>query len=146
MRPLHCNKCQEPVTWCSDVISQKKRGLFALCFKYSVTKFHSVADPLVGQPSMNKGLWVLAGLLVFIVLEKIFSSMPGNVDIQNTSSNLNVKQEKKYILNNNVKGHVSGYANGHCANQRTASNTRDNKSPIGPKKCASKKVHICNFV
>jgi len=97
-------------------------------------------DPLVGQPSMNKGLWVLAGLLMFIILEKIFTSLQGNMDIQNTSSNLNVKQEKKYILNNNIKGLVSGYANGQCANVRTASNTPDKKSPIGPKKCASKKV------
>lgn len=93
-------------------------------------------DPLVGQPSMNKGLWVLAGLLVFIILEKIFTSLPGNMDIQNTSSNLNVKQEKKYVLNNNVKG----YANGQFTNVRTASNTRDKKSPISPKKCATKKV------
>ncbi|GFG35943.1 hypothetical protein Cfor_02914 [Coptotermes formosanus] len=103
-------------------------------------------DPLVGQPSMNKGLWVLAGLLVFIVLEKVFTSMPGNVDIQNTSSNVNVKQEKKYILNNNVNGHVSGYANGHCANRRATSNTHDKKSSIGPNKCAPKKVHTCTVV
>jgi hypothetical protein len=68
------------------------------------------------------------------------------MDIQNTSSNLNVKQEKKYILNNNVKGVVSGYANGQCANVRTASNTPDKKSPIGPKKCESIKVHICTVV
>jgi hypothetical protein len=125
----------------------RKRGaVFALCCKYSVTKIHSVADTLVGQPSMNKGLWVLAGLLVFIILEKIFTSMPGNLDIQNTSSNLNVKEEKKYVLNNNVKGLVSGYANGQCTNIRTASNTRDKKSPIGPKKCATKKVHVCTVV
>ena len=95
---------------------------------------------------MNKGLWVLAGLLVFIILEKIFTSMQGNVDIQKTSSNLNVKQEKKYILNNNVKGLVSGYANGQCANIRTTSNTCDKKSPIAPKKSATKKVHICTVV
>lgn len=119
---------------------------FAMCFKYLVTKIHSVADPLVGQPSVNKGLWVLAGLLVFIILEKIFTSLPGNVDIQNTSSNLNVKQEKKYILNNNVKGLVSGYANGQYTNIRTASITRDKKSPTGPKKSATKKVHICTVV
>ena len=117
-----------------------------MCFKYSVTKLHFVADPLVGQPSMNKGLWVLAGLLVFIVLEKIFTSLPGNMDVQNTTSNVNVEQEKKYILNNNVKGLVSGYANGHCANIRTALNTHDNKSPIGPKKCTTKKVHMCTVV
>lgn len=91
---------------------------------------------------MNKGLWVLAGLLVFIILEKIFTSLPGNMDIQNTSSNLNVKQEKKYVLNNNVKG----YANGQFTNVRTASNTRDKKSPISPKKCATKKVHIRTVV
>ena len=91
---------------------------------------------------MNKGLWVLAGLLVFIVLEKFFTSIAGNVDIQNTSSNLNVKQEKKYMLNNNVKGHVSGYANGHCANKRT----HNKKSSIGSKKSASKKVHRCSVV
>jgi hypothetical protein len=95
---------------------------------------------------MNKGLWVLAGLLVFIILEKIFTSLPGTVDIQNTSSNLNAKQEKKYILNNNVKGLASGYANGQCTNIMTASNTRDKKSPIGPKKCATKKVPICTVV
>lgn len=93
-------------------------------------------DPLVGQPSVNKGLWVLAGLLVFIVLEKFFTSIAGNMDIQNTSSNLNVKQEKKYMLNNNVKGHVSGYTNGHCANKRT----HNKKSSVGSKKSASKKV------
>jgi len=121
----------------------RKRGaFFEMCFKYSVTKIHSVADPLVGQPSKNKGLWVLAGLLVFIILEKIFTSMPGNVDIQNTSSNLNVKQEKKYILNNNVKG----YANGQCTNVRAVSDTHDKKSPTGPKKCATKKVHKCTVV
>jgi hypothetical protein len=120
------------------MLYSRKRGMFLhWCFKYSVTKFNSVADPLVGQPSMNKGLWVLAGLLVFIVLEKIFSSLLGNVDIQSTSSNLNVEQEKKYILNNNVKGHVSGYANGHCANQKAASNTGDNKSAIKVHKCTS---------
>jgi hypothetical protein len=125
----------------------RKRGaFFATSLKYSVTKIHSVADPLVGQPSMNKGLWVLAGLLVFIILEKLFTSMPGNMDIQNTNSNLNVKQEKKYILNNNVKGLVSGYANGQCTSTRTASNTHDKKSPIGPKKCATKKVHTCTVV
>jgi hypothetical protein len=125
---------------------RERQTLFAFYFALSVTKFHAVADPLVGQPSMNKGLWVLAGLLVFIVLEKVFTSMPGNVDIQNTSSNVNVKQEKKYILNNNVNGHVSGYANGHCANRRATSNTHDKKSSIGPNKCAPKKVHTCTVV
>ena len=89
---------------------------------------------------MKKGLWVLAGLLIFIVLEKIFTSMPGNVDTENTSSNLNVKQEKKYILNNNVKEIANGYANGNCANVRTTPNTHDEKTLIAPDKCAPKKV------
>jgi len=129
------------------VLYPRKRGaFFAMCFKYSVTKIHSVADQVAGQPSMNKGLWVLAGLLVFIILEKVFTSLPGNMGIPNTSSNLDFKQEKKYILNNNVKGLVSGYTNGQCTNIRTASITHDKKSPTGPKKGATKKVHICIVV
>jgi hypothetical protein len=100
-----------------------------------------VADPLIGHPSMNKGLWVLAGLLIFIVLEKVFTSVPGNMDIQKTTSDLNVKQENRYILNNNVKELVSGYANGHCDNVKKASSTHEKLSFITPVKSTSKKVH-----
>jgi hypothetical protein len=94
---------------------------------------------------MNKGLWVLAGLLIFIVLEKVFTSVPGNMDIQKTISDVNVRQENRYVLNNNVKELVNGYANGHCASVKTTSNTREKRSPITPVKSTSKKVNtsIC---
>jgi hypothetical protein len=89
---------------------------------------------------MNKGLWVLAGLLIFIVLEKVFTSVPGNMDIQNTISDLNVKQENQYILNNNVKDLVNGYANGHCASVKATSNIHEKGLLITPIKSTSKKV------
>lgn len=90
---------------------------------------------------MNKGLWVLAGLLIFIVLEKVFTSVPGNVDIQKTISDINVRQENGYVLNNNVKELVNGYANGHCASVRTTSNTHEKMSLITPLKSTSRKVN-----
>jgi hypothetical protein len=90
---------------------------------------------------MNKGLWVLAGLLIFIVLEKVFTSVPGNMDIQKTISDLNIRQENGYVLNNNVKELVNGYANGHCASVKTTSNTHEKRSLITPVKLTSKKVN-----
>jgi hypothetical protein len=90
---------------------------------------------------MNKGLWVLAGLLIFIVLEKVFASLPGNVDIQKTILDINVRQENGFVLNNNVKELVNGYANGHCASVKTTSNTREKMSLITPLKSTSRKVN-----
>jgi hypothetical protein len=89
---------------------------------------------------MNKGLWVLAGLLIFIILEKVFTSMPGNMDIQKITSDLNVKQENMYVVNNNVKELVNGYANGHCTNLKTSS-THEKESLLTPVKSTSIKVN-----
>lgn len=100
----------------------------------------TLVDPLISHPSMNKGLWVLAGLLIFIVLEKVFTSVPGNVDIQKAITDINIRQENGYILNNNVKELVNGYANGHCASVRTTSNTHEKMSLITPLKSTSRKV------
>lgn len=90
---------------------------------------------------MNKGLWVLAGLLIFVVLEKVFTCVPGNVDNQMTTVNMNVKQEDLYVTNNNVKELVSGYANGHCTNFMTSSNTHEKKSHLTPVRSTPKKVY-----
>lgn len=71
-------------------------------------------DPVTGHPSMNKGLWVLAGLLIFIILEKVFTSIPVNKEFDKTNAGLHAKQDNSCTLNNNVKGLTNGYANGHC--------------------------------
>jgi hypothetical protein len=101
-----------------------------------------VADPLIAHPPMNKGLWVLAGLLIFIVLEKVFTSVPANKDIQKTISDINVRQEDGCILNNNVQELVNGYANGHCESVKTTSSTHEKRPLITPVNLASKKVNI----
>jgi hypothetical protein len=95
---------------------------------------------------MNKGLWVLAGLLIFIVLEKVFTSVPGNMDIQKTISDINTRQENGYILNNNVKELVSGYSNGHCASVKTTSSAHEKRPLITPVSSTPRKVnsYVCS--
>jgi hypothetical protein len=90
---------------------------------------------------MNKGLWVLAGLLIFIVLEKVFTSVPGSKDIQKTISDINVRQENGYILNNNVQELGNGYVNGHSASTKTISRAHEKRPLITPVNSPSKKVN-----
>ncbi|KAJ4432138.1 hypothetical protein ANN_20754 [Periplaneta americana] len=87
-------------------------------------------DPLTGHPSMNKGLWVLAGLLIFIILEKVFTSMPGSKEFDKTNADLHAKQDDGYSLNNNVKGLANGYANGHCKMEEETDMKKSLTSPI----------------
>ncbi|KAJ9597937.1 hypothetical protein L9F63_011224, partial [Diploptera punctata] len=88
-------------------------------------------DAETGHPSMNKGLWVLAGLLIFIILEKVFSSIPENVDIQIPKTEINTKSSNGYIHNNNVKEACNGYANGHIpAKNNKQSSLEDETSPV----------------
>ncbi|PSN30107.1 Zinc transporter ZIP13 [Blattella germanica] len=88
---------------------------------------------------MNKGLWVLAGLLVFIILEKIFTSLPGgNIEIPKTE--VHTKQSNGYILNNNVKGVSNGYANGHAPNFKVQKISKENNTTTSSDKPTSIKV------
>ena len=101
----------------------------------------NVSDPETGHPSMNKGLWVLAGLLVFIVLEKVFSSLPDSVDtslpdsvdMEIPKTEVSTKQSNGYILNNNVKEVCNGYSNGHVPTLKAEQkHTADKISPVKP--------------
>lgn len=107
--------------------------------------FHVAEQQQIEHPSMKEGLWVLAGLLVFIVLEKIFTSAAGNVDFQKAMSDLTAKQENIYVVNNNIKELVSGYATGNCTKLQ-ASDTHEKKSLLAPVKSASKKVCSLSFM
>ncbi|XP_067007722.2 zinc transporter ZIP13 homolog [Anabrus simplex] len=88
------------------------------------------------HPPMTKGIWILAGLLIFIVLEKMFAFMQEDLDnsfdvpefkpVQSSCSGPathSTKLPNGYIEahNNNVKKIINGhplkpviYANGHC--------------------------------
>lgn len=99
---------------------------------------HIEIDPETGHPSMSKGLWVLAGLLVFIILEKVFSSFPDEVDMEIPKTEVSTKQSNGYILNNNVKEACNGYANGHVPAMKTKQSPLEDK--IYPVKPSSIKV------
>lgn len=95
---------------------------------------------MIGHPALNKGLWVLAGLLIFIVLEKVFTSIPGKIDVQKTASDVNVKQENVYVLNNNIKELVNRHENDHHTNLKR-SNAHEQKALLNPIKSTTIKVN-----
>ncbi|KDR22377.1 hypothetical protein L798_01091 [Zootermopsis nevadensis] len=96
-------------------------------------------EHVIGHPALNKGLWVLAGLLIFIVLEKVFTSIPGKIDVQKTASDVNVKQENVYVLNNNIKELVNRHENDHHTNLKR-SNAHEQKALLNPIKSTTIKV------
>lgn len=63
-----------PEAWSSDTAISRENGELAYTFLVSLSYSYCVLhSPAGGHPSMRSGLWVLTGVLVFTIVEKIFS-------------------------------------------------------------------------
>lgn len=66
-----------------------------------------------GHPSMNKGLWILAGLLIFIVLEKIFAFLQENEEEKETEKS---SAQQHSEMSTTKTGVTNGFVSQHHNN------------------------------
>lgn len=99
------------------------------------------------------GLWVLAGLLVFIIAEKAFSFPSEELDAKEPDGKIPIKQEE--VLNNNVVEFSSNKAanlkflNGspyHQVSSLTDRVFKEKSLPVIVKKLSNKQVLFLNIL